>query len=72
MKTFTEYKQTFYTTPYPKELRHGQAVFNYVHTTEPDMANELRATAVDPFYQDRFTEVFWLAVEKLYNQKYNL
>lgn len=65
-ETFNEYKQRFYTTPYPKELRHGQAVFNYVHATEPKIADKLRASAVDPFYQDRLVEAFWLAVEKLY------
>lgn len=67
---FKEYMQRFYTTSYPKELRHGQAAFNYVYATEPDIANQLRASAVDPFYQDRLTEVFWLAVEKLYLEKY--
>jgi hypothetical protein len=67
--TFQEYQHKFYTTPHPKELRHGQAVFNYVHTTKPEIANELRSSAVDPFYKDNLVEVFWLAVEKLYNKK---
>ena len=65
---FEEYQTKFYTTPYPKELRHGQAVFNYVYSTEPEIADKLRGSAVDPFYQDRLTEIFWLAVERLYNE----
>jgi len=66
--TFADYQTKFYTTPYPKELRHGQAVFNYVHSTEPEIADKLRGSAVDPFYQDRLVEVFWLAVERLYDE----
>lgn len=34
------------------EQRWGQAAFNYVYLTWPKIANDLRATRLDPFYHD--------------------
>lgn len=36
----------------PKFLRQGQQAFNVLHEMRPDLANEIRATPLDPFYLD--------------------
>ena len=42
------------------EFRRGQAFFNLLHFYEPDIADEIRGTKLDPFYDDS-------RLEKLYN-----
>jgi hypothetical protein len=50
--------------------RYGQALFNELHARRPDLANELRSTDADPFYDvpdnDHVVSVtvarFWVAV----------
>lgn len=32
------------------ELRYGQTLFNVLYNLQPDVANEIRGTRVDPFY----------------------
>lgn len=34
------------------EQRTGQAYFNRLYELEPELANEIRATGLDPFYRD--------------------
>lgn len=33
--------------------RWGQTLFNTLHNLEPELANEIRATNIDPFYYNR-------------------
>ena len=42
---------------YPK-LRKGQAYFNYLYQLHPDVADEIRGTEFDPFYNDSRIEKF--------------
>lgn len=32
--------------------RRGQALFNHLHDVRPDLANQLRGTDLDPFYDN--------------------
>jgi hypothetical protein len=66
---FTEYKHFFDIGKYPDEWRRGQTAFNFVFDTYPDIANELRATEFDPFYNDSRLPAFWEQVEKLYKEQ---
>jgi len=45
--------------------REGQAVFNALHSLHPELADEIRTTELDPFYQDaRLPELYaWIAEE---------
>lgn len=38
--------------------RAGQAYFNALHEKLPDIANEIRSTEDDPFYDDRLIKGF--------------
>lgn len=38
--------------------RLGQAIFNIVHKLYPDIADEARATPIDPFYDDSLIHDF--------------
>ena len=38
--------------------RKGQAYFNYLYQLHPDVANEIRETEYDPFYNDSQIEKF--------------
>jgi hypothetical protein len=42
---------------HPTERR-GQAYFNTLHEMRPDLSEQVRATHLDPFYQDEAIEVF--------------
>ena len=42
---------------YPK-WRKGQAYFNYLYQLHPDVANEIRETEYDPFYNDSRIDKF--------------
>lgn len=42
----------------PKEWREGQAYFNYLYEDKPKLADEIRGTNLDPFYQDDNIESF--------------
>ena len=42
---------------YP-EWRKGQAYFNYLYQLHPDVADEIRETEYDPFYNDSRIEKF--------------
>jgi hypothetical protein len=54
------------------DLRPGQRMFNYFHTVDPDIANQITGTDADCFYFDGKMNEFLDEFEKLYNQKYNL
>lgn len=48
---------------YP-EWRYGQAVFNTCHSLFPKIADNLRGTKYDPFYDDTRVDSFLDQVEK--------
>lgn len=48
---------------YP-EWRYGQAVFNTCHSLFPEIADSLRGTEYDPFYEDTRVEAFLQQVEE--------
>lgn len=39
-------------------MRHGQAYFNALYEVNPTIANEIRGTFIDPFYNDSRIERF--------------
>jgi hypothetical protein len=54
-----------YTARYRREhpeQRIGQAAFNAVCKVEPEVANLVRATDLDPFYRDERLPAFWAEV----------
>lgn len=46
--------------------RQGQAHFNSLYEHRPDIANQIRTTAADPFYDDRKLPLFFETVEALW------
>lgn len=40
------------------DLRKGQLAFNYLTEIKPDLANEIRGTYADPFYDDEKIDFF--------------
>ena len=42
--------------------RAGQLAFNILHEMHPEVANYVRGTPVDPFYQDSLLEDFFRAI----------
>lgn len=44
-------------------LRFGQACFNVLAQREPALAERIRGTLADPFYNDAHLPAFWMAVE---------
>ena len=46
--------------------RDGQAAFNFLHAIKPDIANQIRTTPLDPFYQDDRLDAFFRKVEELW------
>lgn len=50
-----------------REWRVGQAHFNVLRATRPDLAERIRATAVDPFYSDEIVSEFLDYVESLWD-----
>lgn len=47
--------------------RYGQWAFNYLVTARPDIAERIRGTEFDPFYDDARIERFWSEVERLWS-----
>lgn len=48
--------------------RQGQATFNAIHELWPDVANALRGSSYDPFYNDAKTDQFLdVVIERLTN-----
>lgn len=43
----------------PPEQRMGQWQFNELHRVNPDLANKVRTSVADPFYDDGRLKVFW-------------
>ena len=65
--TFDELIEEFYKTKFPDELRPGQSAFNFVYEYLPTIANQIRGTNKDPFYQSSILPEFWDEVKRLYN-----
>ena len=41
------------------ELRDGQRAFNVLWACRPDLAEQVRGTAIDPFYRDEMLPSFY-------------
>lgn len=50
--TFNEFIIRLYGKEKPEWSRLGQWAFNTLHEVKPVLANEIRGTKFDPFYQD--------------------
>lgn len=48
--------------------RRGQLFFNSLYVFRPDIANQLRATVLDPFYADEVIPDFLAKVEELWDR----
>lgn len=62
--TFTEF--TLYVIEYDRihhKQRSGQAAYNALWEARPDIADRVRGTKVDPFYEDRRLLAFWNFVQ---------
>lgn len=44
--------------------RKGQFAFNELFKVRPDLSEQVRATDMDPFYQDDILPLFWQWVEQ--------
>lgn len=53
-----------YRDKFPK-WRYGQTVFNATYTICPEIADTLRASDIDPFFNDNLVPQFLKEVEKL-------
>jgi hypothetical protein len=51
---------------YPSCIRYGQHLFNSLNEIRPDIANIIRGTDDDPFYNDKKIGRFWLKVSELW------
>ena len=49
---FDYYNKRTYTNGKPSEQRRGQWLFNVLSEYDPDLANKIRNTECDPFYDD--------------------
>jgi hypothetical protein len=54
---------THYYGSHRNEQRFGQAVFNVLHSMRPDIADELRGTEIDPYYQESVPEGVWAFIK---------
>lgn len=59
------YQATQYQIAHP-EQRWGQALFNSLYDHRPDIANSVRATTADPFYDNERITLFLQTVEALW------
>jgi hypothetical protein len=58
--TFTQF--TIYVIEYDRQHhkeRSGQAAFNALWNVRPELADEIRGTDLDPFYDDKRLLAFW-------------
>ncbi|MFA6094175.1 MAG: hypothetical protein WC986_14650 [Elusimicrobiota bacterium] len=61
--TFAEF-QAFAAIRPSHAWRKGQTAFNALWEKRPDLADKIRATAADPFYDDSKLPTFWTEVQK--------
>lgn len=69
MSTFENFINKHYAlahTVVPHEQRSGQALFNHLVNVRPDIAEVLRASPVDPFYDDDLVPPFLVATAELW------
>lgn len=52
---------------HPDCIRHGQHIFNSLYNLEPEIANKIRGTRFDPFYNDEKIPLFWCRLFELIN-----
>lgn len=44
--------------------RYGQCMFNILHAMRSDIAEEIRATPLDPFYKEHISQETWEYVQE--------
>lgn len=49
--TYFDFVSTFYSRVHPHQRR-GQALFNYLYSVRPDLAQVICGSDLDPFYSD--------------------
>lgn len=54
----------------PLEQRAGQWAFNTLVRMRPELANRLKATGYDPFYDDEKLPVFYDWVDEMWHSEY--
>jgi hypothetical protein len=47
----------------PLHMRYGQALFNALHSADPELAEKIRGTKADPFFSDSKIPDFWRRLE---------
>ena len=62
MDTETHFWKCAVEGPEHSHERYGQFLFNLLHTLRPDLANQIRGTSNDPFYDNEviFDFVKWV------------
>lgn len=51
------------------KIRKGQKAFNDLYQVDPDIANLIRGTINDPFYNDKRLPDFYKKIEELKNKQ---
>lgn len=63
--TFEEYqRQVSEVDAAIPEWRTGQTAFNVLYDIRPELADAVRATELDPFYQDELLPAFYARIEE--------
>jgi len=47
------------------EQRAGQKAFNELYAVSPEIANQIRGSKYDPFYDDTRLQAFYLEVDRI-------
>jgi hypothetical protein len=50
-----------------EKIRKGQKAFNDLYESDPEIANMIRGTIFDPFYQDNRLPDFYKKIEEIKN-----
>jgi hypothetical protein len=69
--TFDELVEEFHKTKFPPDWRSGQSAFNFVYEYLPTIANQIRNTQNDPFYESYRLNDFWIEVKRLYDEQHS-
>ena len=64
--TFAKYLKAI-SNPFHGQQRKGQYAFNTLYSYRPDLANMIRGTSIDPFYNDEILPYFLKHLEKTWD-----
>lgn len=51
----------------PKSYRNGQAAFNKLFDLKPEVADRIRGSVLDPFYDDKKLDGFWVLLFAMFD-----